>query len=221
MASKNDAAKLRALYKREDAELVALEAAVEELRVAYDHYVLGLEKREPQKQRVDLERALRRSTLDDSSRPAVRFRFGTMRQRLATYGAYWDRTMRQIEEGTFRREGMLRRSPAQKVESRRGDVSADTIEDALPSAPTSAPSDAAAAAEQLLRSLGEPPTRSERPHDVLYNDFIAARRGNNEPVENVTYDAFARTVDRSVRPGSRLDVALKDGKVTLVLKRDE
>lgn len=219
MSSKNVAAKLRELYKREDAEIVALEAAVEELRVAYDHFILGLEKREPQKQRADLERALRRSTLDDASRPPVRFRFGTLRQRLATYATYWDRTMRQIEEGTFRREGVMRRR-AQVPDQRPGD-GADTIEDATPEPHTPSPSAAAAAAEELLRALGAPLEEApQRPYEALYRDFISARRQTNEPVEGVTYEAFERTVERAARPGARFGVAVRDGKVTLVLKRE-
>lgn len=268
--ARDDAAKLRVQYKREDAELAALEQAAEELRVAYDHYFLGIEKREPQKQRTDLERTMRRSDLFDANRATVRFRFSTLRHRMATYATYWDRTVRQIEEGTFRREGALRRPGGMRAPER--EFGADTVEDTAVDR-VGAPSEAAQAAEELLRSLGAgedpalsagaladvdattvrqagpgaalepgaatrvgsppparhgpppvprapggpPPIPRVRPHDGLYRQFVAARRNNNE--SDVSYEAFETVVQRTARPGASFEVAVKDGKTTLVLKR--
>ena len=47
---------------------------------------------------------LRNSNLEKSHKTAVKFRFNNVRQRMNTYKRYWDRIMRMIEEGRFKRE---------------------------------------------------------------------------------------------------------------------
>ena len=87
-----------------DAAIAAYEAAVEQCRVAYDRYFSGVERREPQDVRRRCE-ALARALPDGGARNvAAKFRMQTLKQRWMTYAQHWARVVRQIEEGTFKRD---------------------------------------------------------------------------------------------------------------------
>lgn len=65
---------------------------------------MGIDRIPPNPDRQTLERDLRNSPLMRSRNTALRFQFNNVRQRLLSYARYWDRIMRLIEEGKFRRE---------------------------------------------------------------------------------------------------------------------
>ena len=95
---------IQARNKALEAELSTLRNRLEALRTKYDRYFMGLERIPPEKIRKELERDLRNSKLESSHKTAVKFRFNNIRQRMNTYARYWDRIMRLIEEGRFKRE---------------------------------------------------------------------------------------------------------------------
>jgi hypothetical protein len=95
---------IRARNKALESELATFRERLESLRAKYDRYFMGLERIPPEKIRSDLERDLRNSKLETSHKTAVKFRFNNVRQRMSTYARYWDRIMRMIEEGRFKRE---------------------------------------------------------------------------------------------------------------------
>jgi len=74
--------------------------ALERLRVHFQSYFMGLEKRPPQTQREQLERRIRDSALHDVRRSNLKFRFLTLIQKYRTYEVYWDRILREIEGRT-------------------------------------------------------------------------------------------------------------------------
>ncbi|MDP6946198.1 MAG: MXAN_5187 C-terminal domain-containing protein, partial [Myxococcota bacterium] len=90
--------------KAVEAELAVFRERVESLRTKYDRYFMGLERIPPEKIRSDLERDLRNSNLEKAPKTAIKFQFNNIRQRMNTYKRYWDRIMRMIEEGRFKRE---------------------------------------------------------------------------------------------------------------------
>lgn len=95
---------IREARAAQDAEVDGLNAKIERLRVAYDRFFMGLERVPPARDRAALEREIRLSPLHRAQTTATKFRFQGIQQRLASYRSYWDRVMRMIEEGTFRRE---------------------------------------------------------------------------------------------------------------------
>ncbi len=87
-----------------EAEIAAYEGAIEQCRHAYERYFAGLEKREPQDLRKRCE-ALARALPEASIRNSgLKFRMQTARQRWTTYAQHWARVVRQIEEGTYKRD---------------------------------------------------------------------------------------------------------------------
>ena len=91
------------IFRMQEEQLRGLEQRVEALRRAYDRYFLGLEKREPLRERQVLERELRAVPLLSALQSTTRFRFRQLLARYRTYCQRWDRIVREIEEGTYRR----------------------------------------------------------------------------------------------------------------------
>lgn len=98
-----------------DALLNQLEQRIDDLRIRYEQYFMGMDRLPPEQPRRDvvrmvfeLEQAFIRNT-------AQKFRLRSLVQRFNTYKTYWNRIMRQIEEGTFKRDV----KKAQRRQSRR------------------------------------------------------------------------------------------------------
>jgi hypothetical protein len=95
------------LEAEEVASLVEeLELRLERLRILYDQYFMGLEKIPPGIAHKDVERriyVLRREKIRNTG---IRFKFQTLIQRFNTLGSYWARILREIENGTYKRDVM-------------------------------------------------------------------------------------------------------------------
>jgi hypothetical protein len=86
-----------------DVALDELETRLERLRALYEQYFLGIEKVEPAVARKDVDRriwVLRREKIRNT---AKRFKLQTIIQRYNTFQQYWQRILREIEAGTYRR----------------------------------------------------------------------------------------------------------------------
>lgn len=84
-------------------ELDALHARLEEVRREFERYFLGLERRLPAKMREDIGREIRRFRAPRKDTVA-KFKHANLMQRLMTVERYWDRILRQIEDGTYERD---------------------------------------------------------------------------------------------------------------------
>ena len=81
-----------------------LENRVERLRALYEQYFMGIERLEPLTVRKDIDRrlwALRREQIRNTG---LRFKLETTIQRYNTYQQYWQRIVREIEQGTYQRD---------------------------------------------------------------------------------------------------------------------
>ena len=87
-----------------DQELEALGSKAEQLRALYEQYFMGLERIEPLIMRKDVERRVRILRREQLRNTAQRFRFNTLVQRINTLGTHWARVVREIENGTYRRD---------------------------------------------------------------------------------------------------------------------
>ena len=85
-------------------EIEALEKNIHELRATYELYFMGVEKLEPLTQRDLLKAKLRRWQELKPRNTALRFRVQQLKARLVSLENYWERTTRQREAGTYRRD---------------------------------------------------------------------------------------------------------------------
>jgi hypothetical protein len=97
-----------AMSKKEDATLAKVNAEIDEcaallevLRARYEQYFLGIERIPPERERKDVFRRLHQLEHLTFNNTATKFRLQTLSQKFRTYGEYWSRTLRQIEDGTY------------------------------------------------------------------------------------------------------------------------
>ena len=86
-----------------DEELNELEQKLDRLRVLYEQYFLGIEKRPPSNLQRDVVRVIRYVGTYHIQNTTHKFRYSALVQRFNVHLAYWMRTVRQIEEGTYKR----------------------------------------------------------------------------------------------------------------------
>src|SRR5580658_3373523 len=80
-----------------------LETAVDRLRSLYEQYFMGFEKMEPAVPRKDVDRKIHALRKEHFRNTALRFRFQMILQRYNTYQTHWQRIIREIESGTYKR----------------------------------------------------------------------------------------------------------------------
>src|SRR5690349_2764070 len=77
---------------------------IERLRVLYEQYFMGIEKTEPHTARKEVSRKVLELQQQNIRNTGMRFRFNTMMQKFNVYTTYWNRTLREIEKGTYYRD---------------------------------------------------------------------------------------------------------------------
>jgi len=77
---------------------------LDKLKALFDQYFQGFERIPPMRQREKFQRELRQLMREQPRNTAAKFQYQTLRQRYTTLSTYWDRILRQIEEGTYHRD---------------------------------------------------------------------------------------------------------------------
>ncbi|MCU1278574.1 MAG: hypothetical protein JWM53_2120 [bacterium] len=91
-----------------------LELKIDRLKVLYEQYFMGIEKMEPQVARKEVTRAMLLLQQQYIRNTAMRFKFNTMLQKWQIYITYWNRTLREIENGTYVRHLQKAKRKAEK-----------------------------------------------------------------------------------------------------------
>lgn len=180
---------IQAANRAMEAELRELTDRVEELRTKYDRYFMGLDRIPPERFRAKLERDMRNSKLLKSHKTEMKFRFKNVTSRFTTYRRYWDRVMRMIEEGRFKREkGAL---------GKMGKAGQ----------PKGGPAPAPDAARGVFDSWKEAQQQLGRASDVDFDAFKSKLEAQK-----------ARQLEKHGWKDVNYSVKVKDGKVALVAK---
>ena len=87
-----------------DIELDKLETKISELRVLYEQYFVDVIPQPPDKLRKEIVRSIRTLLKAPFKNSAVRFRLRQIVTRYQTYSTYWERVLKQREEGTYNRD---------------------------------------------------------------------------------------------------------------------
>jgi hypothetical protein len=99
-------------------ELDEIQLEIKELEIRYEQYFAGIERREPYNERKNLARRLRQFTNRHIVWTDLKFRYQGM-----SYGQYWDRILRLIEEGKYpRHKNKLKSSSLSQPKERRKPV---------------------------------------------------------------------------------------------------
>lgn len=85
-------------------ELAVFEAMLSELKTQYEQFFLGIIPKRPDKLHSDVGRKLRSLYKLPFKSSAQSFKLKTLENRYSTYNNYWQRVLRQKEEGTYSRD---------------------------------------------------------------------------------------------------------------------
>lgn len=87
-----------------EARLTEMEKKMDRLRSLYESFFMGMERIPPDTQRREMNRMMLEMQQVPIGSSSLRFRFQSLSQKWVLQSTYWNRTMREIESGTFRRD---------------------------------------------------------------------------------------------------------------------
>ncbi|MFY3743734.1 MXAN_5187 C-terminal domain-containing protein [Anaeromyxobacter sp. Red801] len=204
-------------------ETAKLEEELEALKARYEQYFLGTERREPARWRDEVRKKVLRLKGAFTRNTGLRFRIQSLHARYLSYERLWQRSVREREEGTYRRDLLKARRHARDPEA----APAPGSGPAATPAPAGGTSPAVNAPPPPARTPAPPPAQpgaaDEGRMRALYDAYIAAKRQCNEDVSRLSYDVVARSVAKQVpevmaRFKARsvdFRVEVKDGKAIL------
>jgi len=86
------------------AELERLEAMIKELKILYEQYFTGLIPLSPDKAHAEVKRKIRELLQAPFKNHAISYRLKSLEGRYNTFNTYWQRILKQREEGTYARD---------------------------------------------------------------------------------------------------------------------
>lgn len=86
------------------AELERLQKGIQELKIEYEQYFLGIAPLPPTRQHADLKRLIRTLIKAPFKTAAINYRLRSLEHRYQTFDTYWQRTLKQKEDGTYAKD---------------------------------------------------------------------------------------------------------------------
>ncbi|HEX7622562.1 MAG TPA: MXAN_5187 C-terminal domain-containing protein [Anaeromyxobacteraceae bacterium] len=160
-----------------------VEEEVEALKARYEMYFLGLERREPSRERMELKRRVAKLKGEFVRNTGLRFRIQTLHARFLSYERMWQRSTREKEEGTYRRD-VLRARRHLRGEAQEAKTEPAPAKPAPPTAATHPPATQGGIPEERLRAL--------------YAEYVTAKQRCNEDTSRFSYESLARSVAKQV-----------------------
>lgn len=111
-----------------------LEGELASLRVAYEQYFLGVERKPPTQQHDQLRKRLTQLRNTVVRQTAVKFRVQSLYNKYLTYDRLWQRTLMEIEAGTYKRDVFKAKMHSQR-RSEKTSVEEKTLAEKAPEAP--------------------------------------------------------------------------------------
>src|SRR2546429_8590673 len=139
------------------------------LQVLYEKFFLGIDRRPPDAQRRQVSEKMRLLKTTQVKNTALKFRIHTMFAKLISFERMWDRTLREIEEGTYKRDVF-------KAKLRAGDRDEPRTGPVKPAAPS--------ISDANLRRL--------------YDTYVVARKRCGEATDGLTFDSMAARIRSQV-----------------------
>jgi hypothetical protein len=217
--------------KREKDELEGacqeLEEELEALKAKYEQYFLGVERREPNRWREDVRKKVLRLKSAFTRNTGLTFRIQSLHARYLTFERLWLRSVREKEEGTYRRD-LFKAKLRAKHEEPSPEPAAPPKQSAPKPAAPAAPANAAkgaGAAKPAARAAAPAPNgeMSDAQMRTLYNQYLAAKMSCREDVSKLTYEAVSNTVSKQIpalmtrykAKSVEFKVEVKDGRAVL------
>lgn len=147
-------------------DITLLDRKLNQLVISYEQYFIGVEKREPLQLLGEVEKLVGRYSGVPINNTMYKYRFTMLVARLNTYREHWNRILRLIEEGRYSRDRFI-----SDLHLRQKDKS-ERREPDSPGAP------------------------AEGDLDRLVHEFREARKACNLPIDRITRDLVAATIEK-------------------------
>jgi hypothetical protein len=175
-------------------ELDAMDEAIVELQVLYEKYFLGIDRKPPDRERKQVSDRMRTLKTAYVKNTALKFRLHTLFAKLISFERMWDRTLREIEDGTYHRDVFKAKMHANREERQK-----------------------AAKGQAASFHISDDKLRK------LYETYVVARQRTGESVAGLTFDAVASKIRAQVpellqkHKASNVEfkVVIKGGKAVL------
>jgi len=176
-------------------ELTELDEAIVNLQVLYEKYFLGIDRRPPEQERKRISQKTREMRTTNIRNTALKFKINTLFAKLLSFERMWDRTLREIEDGTYKR-----------------DVFKAKLRDKDRDEGGAAPARSAPA-----------PTISDANLRRLYDTYLVARKRCGESTAGISFDSIASRIRAQVpelmqkhkAKNIEFKVVIKGGKAVL------
>jgi hypothetical protein len=152
-------------------ELTELDESIQNLQVLYEKYFLGIDRKPPEQERKRISQKAREMRTTNIRNTALKFKINTLFAKLISFERMWDRTLREIEDGTYKRDVFKAKLREREREGSQG-VSP------LPARSAPAISDA-----NLRR---------------LYDTYLVAKQRCGESTAGLSYDSLASRIRAQV-----------------------
>ncbi|MBI3184486.1 MAG: hypothetical protein HYZ28_20310 [Myxococcales bacterium] len=191
-----------------------LAADLTALKVAYEQFFLGMERRPPHQEHQAIKKRLTKLKSSYVRQTAAKFRLGTLATTLSSYERMWERTIQEMENGTYRRDLFKARlhtkARAAEPKPQPNEAQANELAKAAAKAPV-------APASTGEGGLSDAKLRS------IYDAYLMAKRRCNEDVSRLSYESVAGALKKQVpellkqHNAKAVDfkVVIKDGKAIL------
>ena len=99
-------------------ELDEIDESIANLQVLYEKFFLGIDRKPPEQERKRVSTRMRELRTALVKNTALKFRIQTLFAKLISFERMWDRTLREMEEGTYRRDVFKARFRQQRSQQR-------------------------------------------------------------------------------------------------------
>jgi phosphoenolpyruvate synthase/pyruvate phosphate dikinase len=154
-------------------DLDELDESLTGLHVLYEKYFLGIDRKPPDQERKRVSTKMRELRTTMVRNTALKFRINTMFAKLISFERMWDRTLREIEDGTYKRDVFKA-----KLHMKQRD---DHKKDGKP-APVSQ----------------QRPEITDNQLRKLYDTYLVARQRCGEPTEGISFESVATRIRAQV-----------------------
>ena len=150
-------------------ELNELDEGIQELHVLYEKYFLGIDRRPPEQERKRISQKAREMRTTAIGNTALKFKINTLFAKLISFERMWDRTLREIEEGTYKRDVFKAKLRSQDRDDARSN-----------------------------RSAAPGPTITDANLRRLYDTYLVARQRCGESTDGLSFDSMASRIRSQV-----------------------
>ncbi|MEZ4846141.1 MAG: MXAN_5187 C-terminal domain-containing protein [Bdellovibrionota bacterium] len=143
-------------------DIQELARQLENLRKTYEQYFLGLVREEPEQLRKDVKALMQKHTGTPIQNASIKFQLQQSIARYNTFSTYWDRILREIEEGKYKRDVFKANLHEKERKEKTGPI----------------------------KSTVAGPAKKKDMYENLFDEYKELKKQLKQDVSNLSFDAF-------------------------------